>query len=294
MTDLPPRLKVLYPFEGKVFSSSGGALHYVDEGEGPAVLMFHGNPTWSFFYRDLILDLRRSHRCLAVDNLGCGMSEKPQDADYTLKGHIDRTCEWVESTGIESFHLVAHDWGGAIGLGMAARLRDRIKGISLINTAAFPFPTIPMRIAACRIPLLGAVLVRGMNAFVRGATRMTTEAPLSDAVIEGYCLPYANWHDRAAVHRFVCDIPMKASHQSWKTLKDLESSLSHWREIPVQLLWGMRDWCFHEGILDAWQSILPEAAVHRFEEAGHYMFEDAGDDAIAALGAFSESLDQRP
>jgi haloalkane dehalogenase len=294
MTDLPPRLKVLYPFAGKSFASSGGKMAYVDEGEGPAVLMFHGNPTWSFFYRDLILDMRGAHRCLALDNLGCGLSDKPQQADYTLKGHIDRACEWVESTGVESFHLVVHDWGGPIGLGMAARLKDKIKGITLLNTAAFPFPTIPLRIAVCRFPFLGALLVRGLNGFVRGATRMTTIEPLSEAVVEGYCRPYGNWHDRVAVHRFVRDIPRKPSHPSWETLQELERSLSNWREIPVQILWGMQDWCFHTGILNSWESVLPNAEVKRFESASHYLFEDAGEEIIPALRTFSEGLDQRP
>lgn len=288
MIELPPRLKVLFPFEGKEFDSSGGRLHYVDEGEGPAVVMFHGNPTWSFFYRDLILELRNSHRCLALDNLGCGLSDKPQQGDYALEAHIDRACQWIESTGIESFHLVVHDWGGPIGLGMAARLKDRVKRISLLNTAAFPFPTLPARIAACRVPGLGALLVRGANAFVRGATRMTTEEPLADAVIEGYCYPYGNWHDRIAVHKFVKDVPMNRSHRSWETLKSVEDSLSNWRNVPVQILWGMQDWCFHQKILKEWESILPGATIHRFEDAGHYLMEDAGDEVIAALQEFAD------
>ncbi|MEX0326750.1 MAG: alpha/beta fold hydrolase [Puniceicoccaceae bacterium] len=290
MPELPPRLKVLYPFEGKTFASSSGQLHYLDEGDGPAILMFHGNPTWSFFYRNVVLGLRNKHRCLALDNLGCGFSGKPQKGDYTLAGHIKRACEWVESTGVESAHLVVHDWGGPIGLGMAARLHDRIKSISILNTAAFPFPTIPARIAACRFPFLGAFLVRSLNAFARGATRMTTVEPLSEAVTEGYLYPYGNWHDRVAVHAFVRDIPMRSSHRSWETLQELEKSLSLWREKPVQLLWGMHDWCFHDKFLAQWQSILPDAEVQRFEKAGHYLLEDAGEEVTAAIGNLAGNL----
>jgi haloalkane dehalogenase len=290
MLELPPRLKVLYPFPGQTFNSDAGQLHYVDEGQGPPVLMFHGNPTWSFFYRDLILNLRSRHRCLALDNLGCGLSDKPQKEDYSLAGHIDRACQWVESLGLEGFHLVVHDWGGPIGLGMAARMKDKVKGISILNTAAFSFPSLPSRIAACRIPLAGTLLVRGANAFVRGATTMTTVEPLSEAVMEGFCLPYSNWHDRVAIHRFVKDIPMRPSHRSWETLKSLESSLPLWREIPVQILWGMQDWCFHDRILNVWESLLPDAEIHRFEKAGHYVLEDAGEAAISLMGAFSGAL----
>ncbi|MEX0321294.1 MAG: alpha/beta fold hydrolase [Puniceicoccaceae bacterium] len=286
MNQLPPRLEVLYPFSQNRFESPEGVLNYVDEGEGEAVVMIHGNPTWSFFYRNLVLDLRDTFRCLALDNLGCGLSEKPQKGDYTLAGHISRTCDWIESLGLESFHLVVHDWGGPIGLGMADKFSDRVKSITLMNTAAFEFPSLPGRIAVCRIPLLGALLVRGLNGFAKGATQMTTVQPLAEAVQEGYLYPYKSWHDRVAIHRFVKDIPMNKSHVSWETLKDLEHSLEKWRHAPVRILWGSQDWCFHERILRVWESILPDADVQRFTEAGHYLMEDAGDAIIAEVRRF--------
>ncbi|MGA1204593.1 MAG: alpha/beta fold hydrolase [Opitutales bacterium] len=286
MVELPPRLKVLYPFEQKQFAAPGGNLNYVDTGDGHPVVMIHGNPTWSFFYRDLILGLQDSHRCLALDNLGCGLSEKPQQGDYSLAAHVGRATAWIKSTGIGKFHLVVHDWGGPIGLGMADRLRDRVTGITIFNTAAFEFPGIPLRIAACRIPFLGATLVRGANAFVRGAAHMTTVEPLSRAVREGFTSPYGNWHGRVAIHAFVRDIPMRKSHPSWNTLKSIEASLPEWKKVPVQIIWGMRDWCFHGGILDRWEEILPGARVHRFERAGHYLLEDAGEAIIPLVRNF--------
>jgi haloalkane dehalogenase len=288
MNQLPPRLEVLYPFAQNRCDTSGGWLNYVDEGEGEPVVMIHGNPTWSFFYRNLILDFRSSFRCLALDNLGCGLSEKPQKGEYTLAGHIGRTCEWIHQLGLESFHLVVHDWGGPIGLGMADKLSDKVRSITLMNTAAFEFPSIPGRIAVCRIPLLGAILVRGFNGFVKGANRMTTVEPLSEAVQEGYLYPYRNWHDRVAIHRFVKDIPMRKSHVSWETLKNLENSLEKWRHGRVRILWGSQDWCFHERILRVWESILPDAEVQRFSEAGHYLMEDAGDAIIPEVRKFLE------
>ncbi len=288
MNQLPPRLEVLYPFSQNRCETAGGWLNYVDEGQGEAVVMIHGNPTWSFFYRNLILDLRDSFRCLALDNLGCGLSEKPQKGNYTLAGHIARTCEWVQSLGLERFHLVVHDWGGPIGLGMADKFSDRVKSITLMNTAAFEFPSLPGRIAVCRIPLLGALLVRGFNGFARGATRMTTVEPLPEAVQEGYLYPYKSWHDRVAIHRFVKDIPMRKSHVSWETLKEVEHSLNKWRHAPVRILWGSQDWCFHERILRVWESILPDAEVQRFPEAGHYLMEDANDAIISEVRRFLE------
>lgn len=290
MPELPPRLKVLYPFDGRVFTSSGGRLNYVDSGEGPAVVMLHGNPTWSFFYRDLILSMSDRHRCLALDHLGCGFSDKPQDADYTLAGHVERACEWLLNSGVSSFHLVVHDWGGAIGFGVADKMRERVRGITILNTAAYTFSSIPLRISVCRIPLLGAWLVRGANGFVRAATRMTTVEPLSEAVAEGYQYPYRSWSDRVAVHRFVRDIPMNSRHPSWNTLKSIENSLSHWKTKPVQIVWGMRDWCFHQQFLQRWETLYPQARLLHLEKSGHYLFEDEGEQAIEAISAFSASL----
>jgi haloalkane dehalogenase len=283
MEDLPPWLKVLYPFSGNAFEMPEGRMNYVDEGDGPAVVMLHGNPTWSFFYRDLILALRGECRCLALDHLGCGLSDKPQDAQYTLAGHIRRAVDWLKCLDVDRFHLVVHDWGGAIGFGVARELPDRVSGISILNTAAFRFPTVPMRIGLCRIPLMGTLMVRGGNAFVEGATRMTTVNPLSEAVKNGYRYPYGNWADRVAIDAFVKDIPLRRKNPSWKTLVGIEESLSLWATRPVQIIWGMRDWCFHEPILREWTEWLPDAEVHRFNDAGHFLLEDAGEEIIPLI-----------
>jgi len=296
MRPLPPSLQVLYPFKGASCATPEGTLHYIDEGDGPAVVMLHGNPTWSFFYRDLVLALRDSHRCLALDHLGCGLSDKPQRADYTLAGHIRRARAWLGQTGAERFHLVLHDWGGPIGLGLADALRERVESITLFNTAGFPFPSIPLRIAVCRWPLLGTLLTRGANAFVAAATVMTTVEPLSEAVKAGYRLPYGSWADRVAVDAFVKDIPMRRRHRSRAPLEAIADSLAGWRDHPVQLVWGMRDWCFHPAILAEWERRLPQAAVHRLPQAGHYLMEDAGERIFPLVRAFVAAAQaaQRP
>ncbi len=291
MNRLPPWLSVQYPFAGNSFQTPAGRLNYVDEGDGPAVVMIHGNPSWSFLYRNLVLALRPKFRCLALDHLGCGLSEKPRRADYSLAGHVERTAAWIESCGVEDFHLVVHDWGGPTGLGAAARMPDKVRSISILNTAAFSFKTIPFRIAVCRWPFVGALLVRGANGFVRAARTMTTVQPLPEAVQEGFAWPYGNWHDRVAIHRFVRDIPMSRRHPSWNALKEIEAGLPRWRKIPVQILWGMQDWCFHEEFLKAWQEILPEAEVSEFPKAGHYVLEDAGEVALQLIAGFAASGD---
>ena len=288
MRPIPPWLRVLYPFEGKIDPSAEGDLHYLEEGEGFPVVMLHGNPTWSFFYRDLILFLRGKHRCLALDHLGCGLSDKPSSADYTLAGHIRRGLAWLDGRETGPFHLVVHDWGGAIGFAMARERREQVRSITVLNTAAFPFPAIPRRIAVCRWPFLGPLLVRGANAFVEAATSMTTCKPLPEAVKEGYRFPYGSWSDRVAVAAFVKDIPMERRHRSRKRLELIGESLDYWREKPVQILWGMRDWCFHEGILAEWRRRLPGAEVHTFADAGHFLLEDEGDEISERIGTFTK------
>ena len=119
---LPGDVRQLYPFDGRLYLlTNGHCLHYLDEGAGPPVLMLHGNPTWSFYYRDLVLGLRDHFRCIVPDHLGCGLSDKPQDFSYRLEDHIRHVEELVEHLQLERVHLVVHDWGGAIGMGFATR-----------------------------------------------------------------------------------------------------------------------------------------------------------------------------
>lgn len=284
---LPDLLQVLYPFNANHWQSPHGSLHYIDEGEGEPIVFLHGNPSWSFLYRDLVLGLRGRFRCLALDHLGCGLSDKPAAGPYTLAAHIERACSWIESLQLKRFRLVVHDWGGAIGFGVADRMADRIISIHVLNTAAFVFKPVPRRIALCRIPLAGTLAIRGGNLFAIKATELTTVQPLAQAVRDGYLWPYRSWADRVAIDAFVRDIPTSPRHRSWATLQAIESSLSRWRDQPVQILWGMQDWCFHTEVLKRWRELLPSAEVHEFVAAGHYITEDVGPQLIERIADFA-------
>jgi cis-3-alkyl-4-acyloxetan-2-one decarboxylase len=265
-----------YPFAPHYAELPRGRMHYVDHGPtaGPLVLFVHGNPTWSFFFRQVVRELGDTFRCIAPDHLGCGLSAKPADHPYDLASRIDDLAALVATLPPGPLRLVAHDWGGAIACGLALRMPHRIAGMVLYNTAAFPFPTIPWRIAACRIPVLGRLMVCGLNAFAVAATRMTTVRPLPAAVRHGYLLPYNSWRNRIAVWRFVMDIPMRASHPSFATLAAIGDQLPSLSHIPRTLIWGDADWCFHLGILAEWQRRWPDATVHRLPNTGHYLTED--------------------
>lgn len=278
----------LYPFESRYFQLPGGPrMHYLQEGRGEPVLMLHGNPTWSFFYRDLIRELRGSFRCIAPDHIGCGLSEKPGASyPYQLQQHIDNVRALIQHLGLAKFHLVVHDWGGAIGLGVASYLSEYVQSLTVLNTAAFPFASIPWRIAVCRTPVLGKLLVQGGNAFAVAATVMTTVKPLPDVVKAGYLHPYNSFANRIATHKFVLDIPMSPSHPSYPALLRSQQGVCDMAGKPVRIFWGMRDWCFHTGILAEWRKRLPHAEVSTWEDAGHYLLEDRGAQINPAIAAF--------
>ena len=248
----------------------------------------HGNPTWSFAWRNLIKDLSRDYRVLAVDHVGCGFSDKPQDYEYRLARHIDNLSRFVVGLDLQKITLLAHDWGGAIGMGAAGKMPERFSRFVLFNTAAFRSRRIPWRIAVCRWPLVGALGVRGMNLFARAALRMAVcrHERMAPALRTGYLAPYDNWDNRVAVQRFVEDIPMSASHPSWNTLVSIEEHLAQFRNHPMLFVWGMRDWCFTPAFLDEFLSRFPNAEALRLADAGHYVFEDAFEEIIPRVRMF--------
>lgn len=278
-----------YPFQSHEIEIDSRRYHYVDEGQGDAPLVaVHGNPTWSFYWRRLIAGLSRSRRVLAVDHIGCGLSDKPQHYNYTLVQHRDNLLTWIERLGLSRITLVVHDWGGAIGLAAAVERPELFARLIVTNTAAFPPPYLPWRIAACRTPILGTAAVRGLNLFARAATTMATNRyrRLPAAAANGLLAPYDSWAHRVAIDRFVRDIPMTAQHPSYQTLRQLEARLPMLREMPTQLIWGMRDWCFRPSCLRRFQALWPDAEAVEMDDVGHYVMEDAPGETVAAIADF--------
>ena len=286
-TPLPDWLRALYPFEPKRFDTGRGVLSYLDEGAGDeAVVMVHGNPTWSFYYRNLVLGLRGKVRCIVPDHLGCGLSDKPQDFDYTLGEHIKNLRALLDSLQLQKIHLIVHDWGGPIGLGAALTRPEQLGRVVILNTAAFADTVIPWRIRLCRVPWLGEWLVRGLNGFAWPATWMAVAQPLSRDVKRGFLYPYDNWANRIATHRFVVDIPMGGGRASDLALTDLESKLTILRDRPVRILWGGQDFCFNRHYYNRWKVLLPGADADYIESAGHYVLEDAGQQCLQEISGF--------
>ena len=290
-----------YPFASRWFEQDGLRMHYVDEGpcDAPVVLMLHGNPTWSFFWRKLILSLCDRYRCIAVDHIGMGMSDKPRDDRYgyrladrvedvkALADHLQLGREGGETSS--DLSLAVHDWGGMIGMTWATAEPDRVSRYLVCNTGGFHLPegkTFPWQIAFCRAPVVGPMLLRGGNVFCRGAIRQCVVKPMDAAVRAGYLAPYDSWSHRRAVQRFVDDIPMKEDDPSRELVKATDEKLATLADRPALLCWGMKDFVFDHHFLRVWRERWPNAEVHEFADAGHYLFEDASDEILPVMRAF--------
>jgi cis-3-alkyl-4-acyloxetan-2-one decarboxylase len=283
-----PAWRELFPFESRTIEVSSGRLHYVDEGRRAAnpILCLHGNPTWAFHYRRLIAEARPFHRVIALDHMGMGLSDRPTNFSYTLADHVKNAVAFTDALDLRKITLVVHDWGGAIGMGLALARPERIARITVMNTAAFFIPHLPRRIAVCRAGLLGEFITRGLNGFARAATTQTTSAPLHPDVRAGYLAPYASWRRRIGIWNFVRDIPMEPNHRSRATLAKIDEGLRSLQK-PVQILWGERDWCFTPLFREEWQKRFPHAYVHKFDDAAHYLIEDEPEGVIARIRDFA-------
>ena len=282
--------QTLYPFTSRWHNLEGVQMHYLDEGAPDAdpVLMVHGNPTWSFYWRNLILPLRGELRTIAVDHVGCGLSDKPASYAYNLTQHTGNLIQLIESLDLRNITLVAHDWGGPIGLRAVLALRERFARIVLLNTGAFPPPFFPWRIRICRTPLLGRIAVQRFNLFARAATWMAVQnhQRMTHDVKAGLLHPYDTWSHRQAIYEFVRDIPSHKSHPSYAPLEELEQQLPELADLPALFIWGMRDWCFRPQCLERLQQLLPQARSVELSEAGHYVMEDAHEQVVTAIGEF--------
>jgi pimeloyl-ACP methyl ester carboxylesterase len=280
--------KDIYPFDSHFFNLSPYKYHYIDEGEGEVLLFLHGNPTWSFYYRNLIQSFQNKYRCIAPDHIGCGFSDKPQDYNYTLSTHIDNLEQLVDSLGLKDITLVMHDWGGSIGMGLAVRQPKLIKRIVLFNTAAFLSLNIPFRIELCRKPVIGLLAIRCFNMFVRGVLRFGIKHKdvLTEQVRAGYLLPYNTFKNRIGNLRFVQDIPMNSSVQSYSVLENIEKNLKQFSELPILIIWGGKDFCFNSKFLDKWREIFPTAEIHLIDSAGHLVVEDSAKEVIERMRFF--------
>jgi haloalkane dehalogenase len=298
MRSLDPSLNALYPFRPHWATIGGLPLHYVDEGQGEPLLMLHGNPTWSFFFRDLIRGLAPGRRVIAPDHIGCGRSAKPSPSryDYRLARRIADLTALLDALGRPApLTLVLHDWGGMIGMAWAAAHPERVGRLVIFNTAAFrppPGKRLPWQLRLLRgAPSLALPAIIGLNLFARGACRLCPAHPLPEAVRRGYLAPYDRPRHRWATLRFVQEIPFGPRDRNWALVTGVERRLPALAHLPVAIFWGLRDFVFDGDYLAQWRRFFPAAEVHPLPHAGHYLLDDAGARILQGVRAF---LDRHP
>ncbi|MFH1582010.1 MAG: alpha/beta fold hydrolase [Pseudomonadota bacterium] len=287
-------IKHLYPFKSNYTEIKGIKFHYIDEGSGNPVLMIHGNPTWSFYFRSLIRELSPNFRTITPDHIGCGLSGKPDpsDYDYRLKSRVEDIDLFLGHLKLNGkITLILHDWGGMIGMAYAVRNPKKISSVVIMNTAAF-FPPgrkkkISLRLRMIRnISPFADIAVLGLNLFVKSALYMASYKGLSRDVKNGLIAPYNSWKNRVAVLKFVQDIPLCEKDPSYGIVKDVEDNLHRLSEIPMLICWGKHDFVFTENYLAEWRQRFPGAETHIFENAGHYVLEDEPEKISSAIKDF--------
>lgn len=294
-----------YPFAPQRFEVRPGiAMSYLDEGprQGEVVVMLHGNPSWSFYWRHLVSALSDRYRCIVPDHVGMGLSDKPDDAPdaspryhYTLQSRIDDVAALLDHLGIDGpVTLAVHDWGGMIGFGWALSHAVQVKRLIILNTAAFPLPAakaMPWRLSLGRDSRVGGFLIRAFNLFARGAAWMGTERRLPGDVRAAYIAPYAGWRNAISTLRFMQDIPLREGDPAWSLVAEAGQRLHAFSDRPAFIGWGLRDFVFDRHFLDGFTTALPQAEVHAFEDAGHYALEDKHEVLVPAIRKF---LDANP
>jgi len=268
----------------KFFDNNGLRMHYVDQGMGNAIVMLHGNPTWSFFYRSLIDGLSKTNRVIVPDHIGMGLSDRPQLADYSLSFHIENIEKLIEHLNLKDITMVVHDWGGAIGFGYIVKHLHNVKKIVVLNSAAYFDAKVPWWISLCR-SRPGSFLVRRLNLFARAATRMAVHTKLPKEIRAKYLMPYDTFNNRIGIYAFLRDIPTKKEHRTRQLLDCIESELSKIKS-EILILWGARDFCFTKHFYERWKTFYPHAKTKLYQNAGHYILEDVPGEVLKEIEEF--------
>jgi cis-3-alkyl-4-acyloxetan-2-one decarboxylase len=279
-----------FPFAPRFLRAGKVNMHYVDEGppNTPPLLFLHGNPTWSYLWRRQIAELSAGgHRCVAIDHMGFGRSEKPPRLSaYTLERHVENALAVIDALDLRHATLVAHDWGGPIGLGAMLERPDRLRALVLMNTWAWELPSwLPPFLREFRTEGLGEILGLGGNLFVESIPGGMARRDPDPVMMDAYRAPFPDYWSRAGTLAFQRDIPLTERDRSAPLMGSIHERLPQ-LEVPVLLVWGMRDPVFQPVFLDQWRELFPAAETVEVEDASHFVVEDRPDAVTNAIKRF--------
>lgn len=290
----PADYRDLYPFRSRFLNRGGLRYHFVDQGSGDPLVMVHGNPTWSFYFRRIITAFSPRLRVIAPDHMGCGLSDKPgrNRYDFRLKSRVADFSALMDHLQLRRVTLLVHDWGGMIALAWALDNPHRVARLIITNTAGF-FPPgrkrLPLRLRIIRnLSLLATPAVLYGNLFARGALHMAPRTRLAGDVKKGLLAPYNCARNRLATLRFVQNIPLSPGDDGYDIVDRVDRRLKELAHLPILIVWGCHDFVFDTDYYREWCRRFPEAERHLLDRAGHYLIEDEPQRVIRRIDRFFE------
>lgn len=275
--------RTLYPFASRwVDLPSGAKVHYVDEGLGPVLLLLHGNPTWSFLYREIITGLKDQFRCIAPDYPGFGLSSAPAGFKFTASEQADVMAEFVRALDITEYTIMMQDWGGPIGFSLAQRTPEKTSGFIIGNTWAWPLERQGQKMFS---RIMGGPIGRasafGFNGVVRLFMSRGVVKPLKRSVLRMYLAPFRRRSARSPTHIF----PRQLRYAT-PFLKTVCDNLPALANKPVLILWGEKDFAFQAPERSRFEQLFPRAKTILLPRAGHFIQEDASVEIVKEIPAW--------
>lgn len=262
-----------YPFKHNYFKVNDTTMHYVDEGEGEVLLFVHGTPSWSFEFRNVIKFLSKKYRCIAIDHIGFGLSEKPAKYDYTVQNHTASLLKLITHLQLNQFTMLVHDFGGIIGLAAAEQIPEKIKGLVILNTWCRSIQDEPeykkmkMILGSPLMPLLYRYLNFSAKYILPAA--FGERSRLTPEIHQHFLRPFSKASERNGTIAFAKSLLRDQDYYA-----SVGKKLSILKDKPVLIIWGMKDEFITEKHLLWMQEQFPGSKVVRYDDAGHFVLEE--------------------